>query len=537
MPRYNDVNDIFTSDLEGDECVYDGINELLTLDGINKREYLTIISGAMSAEESRVANIRALPTTAKQKRKRKTSVIKILLPAKGDKKGEVIRKIIFLAATITFITAGAMLTKTLWQSRLMLRDQAVIDEFISSMELNEVTEYDEHGNIIVREPTVDEVAENNLRIMSYYHGINSDVVAFIQLPGLGIQQPVVQGYDNEYYLTRTYQRRNNKAGSIFLDYRVAIAEHNTSPNLVLYGHNQEDGTMFGNLKKYRGEYKADLEFYAQNPVIRLRTFNGIEDYLIYGFFDTNTLAKQDLSGDVFYYHDYIDNIKDEGVFNDYLNEIQHRNHIVSPVDVRFGDELILLSTCSNIFRDGRFVVFARKLRDGERVSDFDFTTAIINPNARGLHWSAITSAQTVRTAVQTTVPETSESEVSTTESRTVRTAPQEHSVTTTRRPPPATAAVTTAPPTEQQVQTAAPEPTARTATAETTTRSRTTTTGETTTRRRVTTTEETTASRRTTTTETTTTTGATTASTAESSAEQAAEAGGEATLESETDSE
>ena len=49
--------------------------------------------------------------------------------------------------------------------------------------------------------------------------INEDLVAWIQIPGIGLDYPVVQGEDNEYYLYHTFQKENNKAGSIFLDYR------------------------------------------------------------------------------------------------------------------------------------------------------------------------------------------------------------------------------------------------------------------------------------------------------------------------------
>ena len=60
---------------------------------------------------------------------------------------------------------------------------------------------------------------------------------------------MVQGEDNEYYLYHTFQKENNKAGSIFLDYR----NHDdfTDRRVILYGHNMKDGSMFSNLKQYQ----------------------------------------------------------------------------------------------------------------------------------------------------------------------------------------------------------------------------------------------------------------------------------------------
>ncbi len=81
--------------------------------------------------------------------------------------------------------------------------------------------------------------------------INEDLVAWIQIPGIGVDYPVVQGEDNEYYLYHTFQKENNKAGSIFLDYR----NHDdfTDRRVILYGHNMKDGSMFSNLKQYQGK--------------------------------------------------------------------------------------------------------------------------------------------------------------------------------------------------------------------------------------------------------------------------------------------
>ena len=118
--------------------------------------------------------------------------------------------------------------------------------------------------------------------------------------------------------------------------------------------------MFGNLKNY----KQNLEFYAANPTVTLRTEYETGTYLIYAFFVTNALEKQDSNGEVFHYHDYIEALNDEATFDWYMGEVQSRHQIISPVKAEFGDTLLVLSTCSNEFSNSRFVVFARKLRDG-----------------------------------------------------------------------------------------------------------------------------------------------------------------------------
>ena len=319
--------------------------------------------------------------------------LKGLIPWKGDSVGEIIRKIIFLAAIIVFIGAGIMLVSTLIQSHKAVGDKEKNQSVITT---TVATTIDNDGNIVIIAPTDEEVAQHNFNVAEYYKGINEDYVGYLELDGCDIYEPVMQGDDNDYYLTHTYYGGENKAGTIFMDYRCKVSDEYVSPNLVFYGHNQEDGTMFGNLK----EYKQNVEFYKENPVVKFNTEYETGEYLIYGFFVTHVRPDQDRNGEVFHYHDYIETLKDESKFDWYIGEIQKRNQIVSPVDVQYGDKLLCLSTCSNEFTDSRFVVFARKLRDGESVSDYDFSEAYINPNAKGVDWAAIVSGDT-STAVPT----------------------------------------------------------------------------------------------------------------------------------------
>lgn len=81
--------------------------------------------------------------------------------------------------------------------------------------------------------------------------INKDIVAWIQIPGIGVDYPVVQGDDNEYYLHHTFEGKANIAGSIFLDYRNR--PDFMGSKVILYGHHMKDGSMFSNLRKYQDD--------------------------------------------------------------------------------------------------------------------------------------------------------------------------------------------------------------------------------------------------------------------------------------------
>lgn len=406
-----------------------------------------------------------------------------LFPVKGDSVGEVIRKLVFLASVIVFVGAGVMFVSTLVQSDEAVKDAEEIKDIIVT---TAKTTVNEEGEVVTVTASKEEMMDHNFSIMEYYKSKNEDVVGYMELEGCEIYQPVVQTDNNDYYLSRTYYNSYNKAGAIFMDYRCTVTEDYVSPNIVLYGHNQQDGTMFGNLKNY----KYNLEFYANNPIVKFNTDYEMGEYVIFGYFVTNTLARQDSNGEVFHYHDYIETLKDEKTFEWYMKQVQKRNQIISPVDVQYGDRLLVLSTCSNEYSDSRFVVMARKLRDGETAESFDFTSARINESAKGIDWDAIMS---VPTAATTTTAETTEetTEAETTEETTV---PETEVESETEE--------TTVPETEETEEVVTTEETTETTTETATTEETTEETTETTTEEQTTVTERTLFTRKKTTTET-----------------------------------
>ena len=424
VPEDIDETDDTVNDISDDEIIDDEADPEKT-DTPTEEENKTEKNGSSESETVQTDDIPAfnpepVTLTAEEAaednaKKAKKNILKEILPWKGDTIFEMIRKIVFIIAVIIFIGAGVMLASTLIQSNRAVKDLEKIKEVVTT---TAKTTIDSEGNVITVAPTEEEEQQHNIDIMSYYKGISDKVVGFIELEGCDIYQPVVQDPEdttNTYYLTHTYYDEQNKGGAIFMDYRCTVSEDYVSPNLVLYGHNQEDGTMFGNLKNY----KQDLEFYAANPTVTLRTEYENGTYLIYAYFVTNALEKQDSNGEVFHYHDYIEALNDEATFDWYMGEVQSRNQIISPVKAEFGDKLLVLSTCSNEFTNSRFVVFARKLRDGESVSDYDFTSASFNPYARGVDWTAIMSGETTtelteETSEETTAPEETDEDGETT---------------------------------------------------------------------------------------------------------------------------
>lgn len=92
--------------------------------------------------------------------------------------------------------------------------------------------------------------------------INPQIFAWLYIPGTGISYPVVKGEDNETYLNRTFQGSQSIVGCLFADFRCQAPSPES--NLIIYGHNMKNGSMFGSLRSYRSR-----EFYETHPEIWL----------------------------------------------------------------------------------------------------------------------------------------------------------------------------------------------------------------------------------------------------------------------------
>ena len=90
-------------------------------------------------------------------------------------------------------------------------------------------------------------------------GVNSDIVAWLYGADTGLNYPIVQAEDNDYYLYRLLDGTWNKNGTIFMDYvnRSDFSDQNT----LVYGHHMKSGAMFGALVQYKKQ-----EFYDAHPV-------------------------------------------------------------------------------------------------------------------------------------------------------------------------------------------------------------------------------------------------------------------------------
>jgi sortase B len=177
---------------------------------------------------------------------------------------------------------------------------------------------------------------------SQLHEINPDVVGWISLPNTEIDYPILQGKDNLSYITTDVYGKYAVAGSIFLDTRCS-ADFSDRYSLV-YGHHMANGSMFGDLDKYRSE----RFFYDNLTGGRLITTNGVCELELAAVLEISSYDSVMFSPGDFSMEDRIDFISRSAKFlNQFENMLSRDQNTV---------RLIALSTCSVDYTDARTVV-------------------------------------------------------------------------------------------------------------------------------------------------------------------------------------
>ena len=177
---------------------------------------------------------------------------------------------------------------------------------------------------------------------------NKDTVAFIKVNNTRIHYVVVKGKDNDFYLNHNFNKEKNIAGWIFGDFRNNFDE--TDRNLIIYGHNMKDGSMFDTLIK-----TIDKEWYTNkdNYIVKLITEKGSYKYKV---FSTYSVRAED-----YYINTGFNNDKE---FDKFVNTLKDRSVYNYGTEINGTDKILTLSSCIGDGRK-RVVLHAKLIKKEE----------------------------------------------------------------------------------------------------------------------------------------------------------------------------
>ena len=127
------------------------------------------------------------------------------------------------------------------------------------------------------EPTERPAAERNIQALITE---NADCIGWLSIDGTNISYPVMHTpSDPQKYLRRNFYGKYSQSGVPFLDGRCDLQ----SSNLIIYGHNMRNGTMFSDLKRY-----VNREFLNTHRTVKFETVDGSRYYTVTDVLKTNT---------------------------------------------------------------------------------------------------------------------------------------------------------------------------------------------------------------------------------------------------------
>lgn len=127
------------------------------------------------------------------------------------------------------------------------------------------------------EPAEQSVAERNIQALT---AENADCIGWLSIDGTNISYPVMYTpSEPQKYLRRNFYGKYSQSGVPFLDGRCNLQ----STNLIIYGHNMRNGTMFSDLKKY-----VDGDFLNAHRTVKFETADGVQTFTVTEVLKTKT---------------------------------------------------------------------------------------------------------------------------------------------------------------------------------------------------------------------------------------------------------
>ena len=235
---------------------------------------------------------------------------------KNKANGRLLHYTILVVCAIVFVVCAAILVKTL----IAYSDADSLYEDMT-LDADDVQELPSEN---------EDMRERAFSLMEAYREMKAEypnIVGYINIPSVSISYPVVQWTDNEYYTTHLVSGEENKSGAIFLDFRISTSP-SLSPNLILYGHNMNDKSMFHNVRDLFDEetFRETLVEYVCDEGVFL--------------YDSLSVYVTDTSDPYYAYRFY-----DDEEFSAFFEERAERSRF--PVTYEQASNLITLVTCSN----------------------------------------------------------------------------------------------------------------------------------------------------------------------------------------------
>ena len=261
------------------------------------------------------------------------------------------KNIILILVIITFIVT--LIISIFNVVKWKIDSNKTNDEITNIQENVDVEEVQDTENTEIIEPVEEVPKENpywdyiNMNMINVNFSdlkrTNPNVVGWLKVNGTNINYPFVQGSDNKYYLTHSFNKSYNAAGWVFLDYRN---NGTNNKNTIIYAHGRTDKTMFGTLRKVLNNGWLNN---TNNYVVKISTETENSLWQVFSVYHIPTTS------------DYLQtDFSDDALYQKFLDMIKNRSSHNFNTNVTSTDNILTLSTCYN--NSDKMVVHAKLIK-------------------------------------------------------------------------------------------------------------------------------------------------------------------------------
>lgn len=259
------------------------------------------------------------------------------------------RKGLTVAFVLLFIFSSGMLIHDFVRSaREQAANEALVQRVEQEVSLGEGTSETSSGN-----STSAQTSEQERNYQPLIQE-NSHLAAWLMIEGSEVDYPVLYTPEEpEHYLRRAFDGSYALSGSLFIGADSAP----DGSNIIIYGHNMKDGSMFGNLDSYADEdYAREHQEIIYDLIQTDGSYKRLTFEVMAAFYSRIYSVDEK---NVFRYY-YSTDLSNPDAFQYYIEEVMSASLYDLGVTAEYGDRLLTLSTCSYHTEDGRFVVVARE---------------------------------------------------------------------------------------------------------------------------------------------------------------------------------
>lgn len=172
---------------------------------------------------------------------------------------------------------------------------------------------------------------------------NPNMYAWIYMTDTDVDYPVMwKEHDNDYYLHHDYLGNESRSGAVFADGWVS-PNYYSNKNMVLYGHNMKNGSMFNSVKRWCN--RPDIKTLVKTSQIEIYTQEGLYIYNILSYYIDDTF---------FYDETYFGS---DAEYLEFLSKVSRKSYVQSGREYDASSRICTLITCTNgSDGDSRYVV-------------------------------------------------------------------------------------------------------------------------------------------------------------------------------------